>query len=115
MVDPISNTSHPREFGVNQNRPQPSSAVPGTPDPETNLQPDQRVEVLQGAVEKLIKKSLPTNSKLQIEQDQNTGTFIYRSVNPDTGEVVRQWPPEKLLELREFLKELEGVLVDTQV
>lgn len=115
MADPISNVSNPRELGVSLIRPQASTAVPGTPDPKTDLQPDQRVEVLQGAVEKLIKKSLPSNSKLQIEQDKDTGTFIYRSVNPETGEVIQQWPSEKLLELRDFLKEMEGVLVDKQV
>ena len=115
MADPISNVSNPRELGVNLIRPQPSAAVPGTPNLETNLQPDQRVEVLRGAVEKLIKKSLPTNSKLQIEQDKTTGTFIYRSIDPETGEVIQQWPSEKLLELRDFLKEMEGVFVDKQV
>ncbi len=115
MADPISNISNPRELGVNLIRPQTPAAAPGKPDLETNLQPDQRVEVLQGAVEKLIKKSLPTNSKLQIEQDKETGTFIYRSVDPNTGEVIQQWPSEKLLELRSFLKEMEGVLVDKQV
>ena len=115
MADPISNVSNPRELGINLIRPQASTAVPGKPTLDTNLQPDQRVEVLQGAVEKLIKKSLPSNSKLQIEQDKATGTYIYRSIDPDTGEVIQQWPPEKLLELRDFLKEMEGVLVDKQV
>jgi len=115
MADPISNLSNPRELGVNLIRPQGSAAVPGKPNLETNLQADQRVEVLQGAVEKLIKKSLPTNSKLQIEQDKTTGAFIYRSVDPNTGEVIQQWPSEKLLELRGFLKEMEGVLLDKQV
>ena len=115
MADPISNVSNPRELGVNLIPPQASAAVPGPPNLVTDLQPDQRVKVLQGAVEKLIKKSLPTNSKLQIEQDKATGTFIYRSIDPDTGEVTQQWPSEKMLELRDFLKGMEGVLVDKQV
>ena len=114
MVDPISNTSNPRELGSNPNRPQASSALPGAQDPATNLPPDQRVETLQAAVEKLIKKSLPANSKLQVEQDKTTGTFIYRSIDPDTGEVIRQWPPEQLLELHDHLKTMEGMLVDTK-
>jgi uncharacterized FlaG/YvyC family protein len=113
MVDPISNTASPRELGSSPNRPQ--YGVPGAPGAETKLPPDHRIEALQAAVEKLIKKNLPSNSKLQIEQDKNTGTFIYRSINPDTGEVIRQWPPEKLLELRDYLKELAGVLVNRQV
>jgi uncharacterized FlaG/YvyC family protein len=114
-IDPISNAISPRDPNAAQNRAQLSPPVPGAPDPATNLTPDQRVAVLQGAVEKLIKKSLPANSKLQIEQDKTSGTFIYRSINPETGEVITQWPSEKLLELRDYLKDMEGVLVNTKV
>ena len=111
MIDPISNAINARD-AANQARQQVVPS-PGAPTPETNLAPDQRVEVVQAAVEKLIKKTLPSNSKLEVEKDKELGTFIYRSVNPDTGEIIKQWPPEKLLELRGFLKEMEGLLVDT--
>jgi uncharacterized FlaG/YvyC family protein len=114
-IDPVSNAAAPRELSATQNRAQLTPPVPGVPDPVTNLTPDQRVEVLQGAVEKLIRKSLPPNSKLQIDQDKTSGTFIYRSVNPETGETISQWPPEKLLALRDYLREMEGMLVDKQV
>src|SRR5258705_6130550 len=117
MVEPIANTpnSSPREPGSNPSRPQASRALPGAVNSATNLSPEQRVEVLQEAVAKLIKKTLPPNSKLQIEQDKTSGAFIYRSIDPDTGEIVRLWPPEKLLELRDYLKEMEGVLLDKTV
>ncbi len=114
MVDPISNATSAREAGLNQNRPQTPAYAPGAPDAATNLPPDMRIEALQAAVEKLIKKSLPNNSKLQVEQDKTTGFFIYRSIDPDTGEVIRQWPPEQLVELRDHLKDMEGMLVDTK-
>ena len=117
MVEPISNTPNPnpREPSANPSRPQASPTLPGAVNPGTNLTPEQRVEVLQEAVAKLIKKSMPANSKLQIEQDKTSGTFIYRTVDPDTGEIIRQWPPEKLLELRDYLTQMEGVLVDKTV
>ena len=117
MVEPISNTPNPnpREPSANPSRPQASPTLPGAINTSTNLTPEQRVEVLQEAVAKLIKKSLPTNSKLQIEQDKITGTFIYRAIDPDTGEVISQWPSEKMLELRDFLAQMEGVLVDKTV
>jgi uncharacterized FlaG/YvyC family protein len=115
MVDPISSASGVRDFTPNQPRATVSPTTPGAPDPATNLTPDQRIAVLQGAVEKLIKKSLPSNSKLQIEQDKTTGVFIYRSIDPETGEVIMQWPSEKLLEMHDYLREMEGMLVDTQV
>ena len=115
MVDPISNAASPREIGLNQPKPAAVVSTPPAPPPDTNLQPDQRVEVMQGAVEKLIKKSLPTNSRLQIVQDKDTGEYIYRSIDPTTGEVIKQWPPEQLLALREDLKTMECLLVDKQV
>ena len=116
MVDPISNAANPREIGVGQSRQQQTSpASPALPNPATQLTRAQRVEVLEAAVEKLIRRSLPTNSKLQIEQDKETGTFIYRSVDPETGEVLRQWPPEQLVKLREHLTEVEGLLFDKEV
>jgi len=117
MADPISNAPNLREIGAIQSRPQssPVPPVPGAVNPQTNLAPGQRIEALEAAVEKLIKKGLPPNSKLQVSQDEDSGTFIYRSVNPDTGEVIKQWPPEQLLNLREALRELEGMLFDQQI
>ena len=117
MVEPISNTPNPspREPSSNPSRPQASAALPGAVNPATNLTPEQRVGASQEAVAKLIKKSMPPNSKLQIVQDKTSGTFIYRSIDPDTGEVLNQWPTEKLLELRDYLAQTQGVLVDKTV
>jgi uncharacterized FlaG/YvyC family protein len=119
MVDPISNASNPREIGVGLSRQQSSPASPAMPNPSTNLMRGQRigqrVEILEAAVEKLIRRSMPSNSKLQIEQDRETGTFIYRSVDPETGKVLRQWPPEQLLEMRAHLSDLEGMLFDKEI
>jgi flagellar protein FlaG len=115
MVDPISNATNPREIGLGQGRQQVSPASPALPNAQTQLTRAQRVEVLEAAVEKLIRRSLPSNSKLQIEQDKETGTFIYRSIDSETGEVLRQWPPEQLLKLREHLSEFEGMFFDKQV
>jgi len=117
MSDPISNATQSREIGTGQARPQssPLPPVPGAVNPQTNLAPDHRITHLEAAVEKLVKKNLPSNSKLQITRDSDTGAFVYRSVDPETGEVIRQWPSEQILSLRESLRELEGVLVDTEV
>ena len=114
MVDPISNAGNSREIGLGQSRQQSSPASPALPDPVTQLTRAQRVEVLEAAVEKLIRRSQPSNSKLQIEQDKDTGTFIYRSVDTDTGEIIRQWPPEQLLKLRDHLTEM-GMFFDKEV
>jgi len=115
MVDPISNGPSPRDNGQTGVRPQPSPTSPSAPDPSTNLGPDQRVLVLQEVIEKLIKKSLPANSKLQIDYDKETGTYIYRAVDPDTGAVISQYPSEQIVKLRQYLSEMEGMLVDKKI
>jgi flagellar protein FlaG len=115
MVDPISNAPVSRESGLSQSRPQASPSVPGTPDPATGLAPDQRIATLQAAVQKLIENNLPIPSKLQIDQDKETGTFIYRSIDPETGEVLGQWPSEQMIKLHDYLAQMEGMLVDKEV
>jgi len=115
MVDPISNAPNPREIGQTTARPQPPASSPAASDPTTNLGPDQRVLVLQEAMEKLIKKSLPSNTKLRIDHDKETGTYIYRAIDPETGQVISQYPPEQIVKLREYLAEMEGMLVDKKV
>jgi uncharacterized FlaG/YvyC family protein len=115
MVSLISDAKYLREMQTSQNRPQISSASPASNNPETNLPQDKRVMALQETLDRLVRGALPSDAKLQIEQDKDTGTFIYRSINPETGEVIQQWPPEDLLRLRASLRELEGMLVDKTV
>jgi uncharacterized FlaG/YvyC family protein len=117
MADPISNAKNLRETGSSHVRPQssPVPPVPGAVNPQTNLAPDQRIAALEAAMEKLVKKNLPSNSRLQITHDKNTGAFVYRSVDPETGEMIRQWPSEEILKLKESVRELEGMLLDTHV
>jgi uncharacterized FlaG/YvyC family protein len=114
MVGHISDAKLLREIGTPQTRPQVPPASPAAPDPATALAQDKRLLRLQEAMYKLIKQRLPSDSKLQIEQDKETGTFIYRSVDPETGEVLMQWPSEEILKLRESLRDMEGLLVDKQ-
>lgn len=51
-------------------------------------------------------------NRLQIERDQEGGRFIYRFMDQDTGEQVKQWPPESYLELIAYLRESQAGLVD---
>ncbi len=53
-----------------------------------------------------------SRSRLQIERAENAGRFIYRILDPATGETVRQWPPEKYVELVAYLRGREGGILD---
>jgi flagellar protein FlaG len=54
------------------------------------------------------------NLDLRFEIDDQTGELVTKVVNLETREVVRQIPPEVLLNLHQALKELRGVLFQSQ-
>ena len=111
----ISDARILRESGATQNRTQTPPALPVAQNSQTDLPPDQKVQALQAAIEKLIRRSVPSTTKLQIHRDKESGTVIYSSVDTTTGEVIRQWPSEELIKLREAIKDLEGMLLDQRV
>ena len=59
--------------------------------------------------------SVLPNTKLRIDKDDSTGLFVYQSVDNESGEVVKQFPPEDLLEFLAFYEELRGKIVDDEV
>ena len=50
---------------------------------------------------------------VRFEQDEMTKQFVVRVVDRDSGEVIRQLPPEELLGLKKSLADLRGNIVDT--
>jgi uncharacterized FlaG/YvyC family protein len=52
------------------------------------------------------------NVSLRYRIDEKTEDVIVSVVNRDTGEVLRQVPPEEILRMRQRLQELMGVLFD---
>ena len=71
--------------------------------------PADQIEAMREAINK------SARNRLQIERAGETGRFIYRILDPDTGETMRQWPPERYLELLEYLNEKRGGLLDQTV
>ena len=56
-----------------------------------------------------------SNTKLRIDKDESTGKFVYKGVDPDTGEVVRQFPAEDVLAAIRGFREVAGLVVDGEV
>lgn len=54
-------------------------------------------------------------TRLQIERDDDAGRFIYRLMDPETGETLRRWPPETFGDLVNFLQSETGGLINQQV
>jgi flagellar protein FlaG len=48
---------------------------------------------------------------LQFKEDKETGIQVVQVVDPDSGRVVRQIPPEEILTITRALRDLKGLLV----
>ncbi|HZD26738.1 MAG TPA: flagellar protein FlaG [Alphaproteobacteria bacterium] len=53
--------------------------------------------------------------KLTIDFDKASSRFIYRSVDPRTGEVVKEYPPEEVVARIAALREIAGLAVDRKL
>lgn len=55
------------------------------------------------------------NTRLRIDKDDETGRFIYYNVDNDSGEVVRQFPPENILKFLSYYRDPEGLILDDEI
>jgi len=55
-------------------------------------------------------KALTT--RLKFEKHESSGHFMVRVINENTDEVIREIPPERLLDLLVHLRSMVGVLID---
>lgn len=52
--------------------------------------------------------------RLVIEEGQSAGSYIYKTVNRVTGEVIAQFPQEKLLQLKDDAAYATGAVVNAK-
>jgi flagellar protein FlaG len=52
--------------------------------------------------------------RLVIEEDQASGTYIYKTINRRTGEVVQQLPREEVVRLRDAAAYAAGEVIRTK-
>ena len=88
----------------------PASGVTGNQGPPPALTMEQAAQAFQNYLQ-----SLPSN--LQFQPDQQAGLVVFKVVNPITQKVIRQLPPEDVVEQARNLrmaqsKEHSGILLD---
>ncbi|MDH4085391.1 MAG: flagellar protein FlaG [Nitrospira sp.] len=54
------------------------------------------------------------NPQLRIRVDDETEQVVVKVVEQESGEVIRQIPPEELLDLEKYLSSLKGLLLQEQ-
>lgn len=52
---------------------------------------------------------------LKFAVDEETGEHVVKVLNPETGDVIRQFPPEEFLQVIENLRNLKGMLFSTKL
>ncbi|MDE2487859.1 MAG: flagellar protein FlaG [Alphaproteobacteria bacterium] len=63
----------------------------------------------------VVQPPAPTQDlRLNIERDQASGQFIYKFVDPKTGQVIQQIPNEEILRMRTAAEYAAGRVVDTR-
>lgn len=68
------------------------------------------------AIEELIlNEGQEPTTKLRINMNDEDGSFVYQSVDTETGEVLDQFPPETIMEMLNNIRALEGLAVDDTI
>jgi flagellar protein FlaG len=61
-------------------------------------------------------KSTPAyDLRLTVDKDPDSGDWVYRSVNRYTGEIVRQFPRQEILDLKASKNYQAGTIIKTDV
>ena len=56
----------------------------------------------------------PVDLRLVIEEDQNTGGYVYKTINRRTGEVIQQLPRQEVLRMKEETRYATGAVIRTR-
>jgi len=75
---------------------------------------ERDIELIE-AVEQIENAASFFNRKLKLEVDKDLGIVVVKVIDSDTEEVIRQIPPEELLELSKHAKDLKGLLISKEV
>lgn len=88
----------------------------GNRDAETSRSLSGKVtEEIEGLAQEVQDYFSELNISLDFHLDDKTKEMVVRVVDRETGEIIRQLPPDDLLQLREKLVELRGVLFDGKI
>ena len=109
-TQPPSPTVQTRLLEKPEEEKQPSASLQGA-NPEEKPRDDRVAKIDQ--LQRLFEKANGgDNLRLSIDFDEQANRFIYRGLDPSTGEVVREYPPEELRASLGRLREIAGLSVD---
>lgn len=84
-------------------------------DTETAIQTEDPVRRAEQAIGAFFEDEASPSGRFSIDRDGDSGRFVYRLINSDTGEVLKQFPGDYVLKRVAYYRELEGLAVDSEV
>ena len=88
--------------------------VASTPDPTYGPNPPIQRPDTGASVVRAAPRQDPVDMRLIIEQDQASGSYIYKTVNRATGEVLTQFPRDAVLKLHQQVDYEAGAVIRTK-
>jgi len=83
--------------------------------PQNEVQIDKKPidkELLEEAVEKFNKAVAAYNRECKISIHEKTGNIMVKIIDTETKEIVREIPPERILDIVAKMWEIAGILID---
>jgi flagellar protein FlaG len=90
------------------------AAFAATPDPTFGQKATPPRPAPGTAADRAIQSQDPADMRLVIEEDKASGSYVYKTVNRLTGEVIQQLPREQVLQLKEQVDYVAGNVVRTK-
>lgn len=81
----------------------------------TNAQAESKVldkEQIQQAVSKINKTMETYNTELRFQFHEKSGEYVIKLINKNDDSVIREIPPERVLNMVAYFKEMLGLVVD---
>jgi len=66
------------------------------------------------AMEKIVHTAKYFNRRIHLEVEEDLNMMIVKVIDSETDEVIRQIPPEELVELSKNARDLKGLLIDKE-
>ncbi|AEG59505.1 flagellar protein FlaG [Desulforamulus ruminis] len=121
MVDSIGNiASIPQEYFPTAGGSQDAAPLPGekaaapeeSPQGATGQDSKTTAEQIKNAVEKMNKTMETYNTELRFKLHEKSGEYMIKIVSTKDNSVIREIPPEKILNMVAYFKEMLGFVVD---
>ena len=87
------------------------AAFAATPDPTFGQKPAAPRPDSGTSAERIAQSQDPVDMRLVIEEDKASNSYVYKTVNRLTGEVIQQLPRDQVLKLREQIDYEAGDVV----